>query len=242
MAPFDGEVWVEQHDRTAHAKPGQWIIYDTGREYSLANPGAVDHLVVMVPRTLLHGAAVDVKEVVARPLGGCGMAQVSLNAMRSTYAELPAMSQDLGSAAGEMLAHMVRLSLLETAGRHSGRPQQIAMEERIRGHVLRHLNDPNLSPQSIAAALRCSKRSLHEAFRHSGQTLGAYILAQRVEACARDLRDAQLRHWSIMQIAASRGFVNASHFSRSFREQMGVSPREWRDRAAKDEPVQSGLP
>lgn len=234
VAPFGGEVWVEQHDRTAHAQPGQWIIYDTGREYSVANPGAVDHLVVMVPRTMLYGIGVDVNELVARPLGDDGMAQVSLDTMRSTYTALPSMSPRLGSAAGEMVGQMVRLSLLERAGRHCEHSQQVAMQERIRGYVLRHLNDPKLSIDGIATALRCSKRLLHEAFRDSGQTVGAFILAQRVQACARDLRDPELRHWSIMQVATARGFVNASHFSRSFRQQMGTSPREWRNRTAED--------
>lgn len=234
VAPFEGEVWVEQHDRVAHARPGEWIIYDTGREYSVANPAAVDHLVIMLPRAMLYGTDLPVEELVARTMGGPGMVQVSLHAMRATYAEVPAMGPGVRGPAGDMVAQMVRLALLECAGRHAGgKSRQAVMQERIRGYVLRNLGDPRLSLDAIAAALRCSKRLLHESFRSSGQTLGAYILSQRVAACARDLRDPRLRDRPISEIAAARGFVNVTHFSRAFREQMGVSAREWRKDAGE---------
>lgn len=228
VAPFQGEVWVEQHDRVAHAKPGEWIIYDTGTAYSVANPDAVDHLVVMIPRDFLADIGANVHDLLARPLGARGLGQVLLHTMRITFAELGAMAPALRSAAGEAVAQYVRLSLLEEASQHCPRSHRAAMRERIQAYVQRHLNDPDLSIDAIASALRCSKRLLHAAFQGSGHTLNSYIQLQRLEACARDLPNPELRHWPIIQIAASRGFTNASHFSRSFREHKNMSPREWR--------------
>jgi AraC-like DNA-binding protein len=140
------------------------------------------------------------------------------------------------AAAGESVAQMVRLALLESFGRQARPTRHAAMQERIRGYVLRHLNDPELSLERIAAALRCSKRTLHESFKGTGQTLAAYIQAQRIEACARDLRDPALAHLSVGEIALTRGFVNLSHFSKRFQAQLGMSPRAWRAESA------AGLP
>lgn len=228
IVPYEGEAWVEQHDRVAQAKPGKWIIYDMANEYTVSNPGSVDHLVVVLPRELLQGTELVLDELVARPIGSHGFGAVAWQTMFSIHAELPYMPPHSRIAAGETVAQLVRLALLESFGRQSKPSRNLAMQERIRGYVLRNLNDPALSLDSIARALRCSKRLLHECFQGSDQTIGAYIQAQRIEACARDLRDPALRNLSITEIALARGFVNTSHFSKSFKDRMDVSPRAWR--------------
>lgn len=228
VAPYEGEVWVEQQNRVAYAKPGKWIAYDMAREYVVSNPYSVDHLVIVIPRSMLHGTEADLDDLVAKPMGINGFESVALQAMCSIYAELPLMNPRAREAAGETVAQLVRLALLESAGRQFPPSRQVAMQERIRGYVLRHMDDPVLSLDRIAMALRCSKRMLHECFKGTGQTIGAYIQTQRVEACARDLRDPTMKRLSITDIAFARGFVNTSHFSRSFKEQIGLNPREWR--------------
>lgn len=228
IAPYEGEAWVEQRDRVAQVKPGKWIIYDMANEYTVSNPGSVDHLVIMLPASFLRGTELPIDEIVARPIGSHGLGAVAWQVMFSIHAELPYMPPHSRIAAGETVAQLVRLALLESFGRQSKPSRNLAMQERIRGYVLRNLNDPALSLDSIARALRCSKRLLHECFQGSDQTIGAYIQAQRIEACARDLRDPALRNLSITEIALARGFVNTSHFSKAFKDRMGVSPRAWR--------------
>lgn len=228
IAPYEGEAWVEQRDRVALAKPGNWVIYDMAHEYAVSNPGAVDHLVIMLPASFLRGTELPLDELVARPIGESGIGAVACQTMFSIYAELPHMPPRSRTAAGETVAQLVRLALLESFGRQTRPARHITMQERIRGYVLRNMNDPTLSLDSIATALRCSKRLLHDCFKGTGQTIGAYIQAQRIEACARDLRDLSLRNLSITEIALSRGFVNTTHFSKVFKDHMGASPRAWR--------------
>lgn len=232
IAPYEGEAWVEQHNRVAHAKPGKWIIYDMAHEYAVSNPGSVDHLVIMLPATFLRGTELPLDELVARPIGQHGIGAVAWQTMFSIYAELPYMPPRSRTAAGETVAQLVRLALLESFGRQTRPSRHITMQERIRGYVLRNLNDSSLSLDSMATALRCSKRLLHECFKDTGQTIGAYILTQRIEACARDLRDPSLGNLSITEIAHARGFVNTTHFSKAFRNHMGTSPRAWRQAQA----------
>ena len=54
----------------------------------------------------------------ARHVGGVsGIARVALETMRSTYQELPQMSETAARGAGELIVELVRLSLQELAGR-----------------------------------------------------------------------------------------------------------------------------
>lgn len=138
------------------------------------------------------------------------------------------MSETAARGAGEAIVELVRLSLLELAGRADGRTQIEAFRDRIRVHIGRHLRDPGLSIDHIAVAMNCSKRHLHKAFSAEDDTLAHYIQRQRIEACMRDLVDPQRVDRTITEIAFSWGFNNTAHFSRVFREHTGTTPSAYR--------------
>ena len=60
------------------------------------------------------------------------------------------------------------------------------------------------------------------------KTLSRYILEQRLEQCAKNLRNPLLAHLTITEIALQWGFNDMSHFSRVFRSRYGESPRAMR--------------
>lgn len=99
---------------------------------------------------------------------------------------------------------------------------------KVRLHIEQHLRDPSLSPCSIAASLKLSSRYLRMIFASSSETVSAYILRRRLEECARQMSDPRWRGHSISEIAFAWGFNSASHFTRSFRDRYGVSPRNFR--------------
>jgi hypothetical protein len=73
-----------------------------------------------------------------------------------------------------------------------------------------------------------SPRYLRAIFATSNETVSAYILRRRLEECARELADPRARAGSITEIAFGWGFNSAPHFTRSFRERYGMSPRQYR--------------
>lgn len=99
---------------------------------------------------------------------------------------------------------------------------------RVKAYVVEHLRDPELTIGGIAAAMRMSPDHLSRLFRSEPVPLSRWIWQQRLDACRRDLCDPRLIQRGISDIAFSWGFNDATHFSRSFRELFGVSPREWR--------------
>lgn len=229
VAPWQGSASVEQHSRQASTQSGGWVIYDTTGSYAIANPERVEHLIVMLPKEQMAERGVKLDELMARQVGTArGISRVALDTMRSTWQELPNMSEDAARGAGELIMQLVRLSLLELAGQATAVTQREALKDRILTYVARNLRDPQLSIDRIAQALNCSKRHLHNAFGDGDETLASSILRQRLEACIRDLGQAAPDSRPITDIALSWGFNNLSHFSRVFREHTGCSPSEYR--------------
>ena len=143
------------------------------------------------------------------------------------------MSEAAARGAGELLIQLVRLSLMELAGRSTAQTQREAQKDRIHRHVAQNLRDPALSIDGMALALRCSKRLLHQAFAGDDDTLTGYILQQRLACSIRELLDPANATRPITDIALASGFGNLSHFSRVFREHTGGSPSEFRQQAAR---------
>lgn len=111
-------------------------------------------------------------------------------------------------------------------------PERVGMATREVQHAraLRylelHLADPDLSPRAIAAGLGMSLRYLHLLFE-VGDSVGATILARRLERCRHALADPADQR-SVSEIAFAWGFNDAAHFSRTFKARFGHTPRDAR--------------
>src|SRR5690606_29686838 len=115
---------------------------DTSQAYEVANPEWSEYLIVMLPRQSLVQRGIRLEGLMGRNVGGSsGIARVALEAMRSTYQELPSMGVEVAERAGELLIDLVHLSLQELSGRSTGLTQQEAFKDRIRAHVVAHLRD-----------------------------------------------------------------------------------------------------
>lgn len=229
VAPWQGVANVSQGDKAAHARSGSWVIYDTSLPYEVANPEWSEHLVVMLPKQSIAERGLRLEGLMGRNVGGSsGIARIALETMRSTYQELPSMAPSVALRAGELLLDMVHLSLQELAGQSTASTQQLALKDRIRAYVIGHLRDPALSVESVAQALHCSKRHLHNAFADEVQSLGGFIQQSRLELCMRELLIPQLRARTITEVALGCGFGSSAHFSRSFKAYTGLSPSEFR--------------
>jgi AraC-like DNA-binding protein len=90
------------------------------------------------------------------------------------------------------------------------------------------LRDPKLSPASVAEGLRISPRYLRTVFAGSGEKVSAYIIRRRLEDCAKQIRNPAWAGHTLTEIAFAWGFNSAAHFTRTFHEQFGMAPREYR--------------
>lgn len=90
------------------------------------------------------------------------------------------------------------------------------------------LSDPLLSPARVADRMGVSVRQLYRLFEDSGESVCRYIQRARLQQAATELRAVLTEARSITDIAFACGFNDAAHFSRAFRKQYGLSPREYR--------------
>jgi AraC-like DNA-binding protein len=241
VAPLQGCAGVEQAGRQSWVRQGSWVIYDTTRAYRVDNPEPSDHLIVMLPRAQLAWAGQPLEPLLARAIGGhSGIARLALEAMHSTYQELSCMGESAARGAGELIAHLVRLSLQELAGRPAARAGREALRDRARRYIALHLHDPSLEASGIAQALGCSRRTLYSAFAPEDCSISRYIQQQRLQACSRALSDEGQRGRSITELALACGFASSAHFSRLFRAQWGLSPGDYRKQC--QDPGLAGAP
>lgn len=103
-----------------------------------------------------------------------------------------------------------------------------ALLERIFQTIEIRLSDPNLNYQQVASEHGISPRYLQKLFESIDDSFGHYVKVRRLERCRLDLRSPLHVQKSISDILFQWGFNDSASFSRAFREQYGVSPREYR--------------
>lgn len=100
----------------------------------------------------------------------------------------------------------------------------LTLRETIRGYIERNLGRPDLSPDHLVQRFRVSRSHLFKLFRPLGGVL-AYIKRRRLVRAYGLLSRPQAAQ-QVTEVSMAVGFVNAAHFSRAFREQFGVAPRD----------------
>lgn len=230
-----GKGVVCQDGRIAVVNPGDFVVYDCTRPYELMFEDEEHHVMVLrLPRAHLEQHVTGLEELTATTVAGDGAAGHLLlsmvGALRNQADRLhPASAQGVSDAITQMIAAGLR-SLPQANSRRPSNLQAYHIA-RIKAYVKERLRDPGLSVASVAQAARISPDHLARLFRGEPMPLSRLIWQWRLEACRRDLADLRLASRSVSDIAFSWGFNEAAHFSRTFKEHFGMSPREWRQQA-----------
>jgi acetamidase/formamidase/AraC-like DNA-binding protein len=111
-------------------------------------------------------------------------------------------------------------------------PAQAAIFSRVRRNIDAQLGDSELTLARIAKEQRVSSRYLQKLFEATGQSFSAYLRSRRLDRCRAELADPVYAKMSISDICFRWGFNDLAHFSRTFREQYGTSPRAFRHEAS----------
>jgi AraC-like DNA-binding protein len=103
---------------------------------------------------------------------------------------------------------------------------------RIQAHAERNLDDPELSLAALALRHGISLRHLHRLFAAKGTTAAEWLLQRRLERCRAELAHPAQRYESITAIALRWGMSDSSTFSKAFKRRYGLTPSQYRSRAA----------
>lgn len=233
----EGKGVVCQDGRLAVLNPGDFVFYDTTRPYELIfDDREHDVFVMRLVRSQLESHVSNLEELTATTVSSQDAAgHLLLSMVETLRRDIDKLQPSSALGVSEAITNMVAAGLRGLPGANVRKPSNLQSYHvaRTKAYVLDRLRDPELSINSIASALNMSPDHLSRLFRNEPVQLSRLIWKCRLEACRRDLADPRLRDRSVSEIAFSWGFNNAAHFSRSFRDEFGGSPRDWRETATQ---------
>ncbi|MFI6057749.1 helix-turn-helix domain-containing protein [Streptomyces sp. NPDC051286] len=224
-----GTARLEQDGRTVLVRPGEFSLRDSRSPYTKELTEEFGFTALQIPRAVLDVADNDLQTLTATVLSdGSPCAAVVATYLQS----LARIAGDLTPGVGNRLAattcDLLAVLIQERKERSAPEAPEAAraMLARIKDYLMKHLPDPDLSPEAIAAAHHISLRYLHKLFEHEETTVSRWIQRRRLDMCRRDLARTPSGP-KVAAVAQRWGFVSPSHFSRVFRAAYGMSPREW---------------
>lgn len=226
---LQGTSVIRQYGNEACLQPGDFTLCSSTEPYQLFFPDTYSQAVFSVPQPLLQELIHSPERFLGRRQPGKIAANnVFVQFATSIFTQADQMSPELVSRL-EANVLDVLVTALE-AGQHGGAGAGVKTEYlyRIKQFIHAHLQDPELGPDKISAALGVSKRYLHMVFEGQGITLARYILYRRLESCRACLGKPEFAHLSVSEIAFKHGFNDAAHFSRSFKQLFGKTPSQLR--------------
>lgn len=214
--------------RSFYLEAGMGLLWDSTEPIDFRLLSPIRKLTVFIEQSRLLRAAPNALERLGKPLDWRhGVGAVASAHIRALADEAMHIDFDRGPATAEMLLHLISANL-DQPGDAPLNSTQARLLARVDAYLSARLEDADLGPQSIAAALGISVRSLHLLFSHRNTTVSRCIIERRLERCRSDL--VAKPHASITEIAFSWGFSDMAHFSRAFRRQYNETARDYRNR------------
>jgi AraC-like DNA-binding protein len=151
----------------------------------------------------------------------------------SVLGGLAASIDECDDAAFQPFAHhltdLIACAAAEAARSHGGdREVRTAMLKRIQGYAKLHLDDPSLDLASLARQHGVSVRYVQKLFQEHGLSPTKWIRRERLSRCLADLQDPHKSGVSVAMIGRCWGFLTPSYFTRAFRQEYGLTPRQIR--------------
>jgi AraC-like DNA-binding protein len=148
----------------------------------------------------------------------------------------PAASSVIGATTDLLRALVASASEVQ---RYSRPAIAEALLPMILAYVRLHLREPTLTPQRIARHHNISLRYLYKLCEGAEIRLMDWIIGRRLDGARQDLSRPGRDTRTIAAIAYHWGFKDPRHFSARFRQNYGLSPREWRAANSANGPYSS---
>jgi AraC-like DNA-binding protein len=240
---LEGEASFFDGERTAPLAVGDIAYGPTGMHAGLKLTTPFRLLFISAPRVALdHRLVAPLSLKVGRLKGASGLGHVFSGLLRAT-------SETIGELSADQL-RPVELALTEflvanlaaegaPASRGGANAARAAHLHRVCQTIETLLAEPDLTLERVAEADGISPRSLQKLFAAAGQNFSHYLRTRRLERCRLDLTSPMFADLSISEICFRWGFNGSAHFSRAFKDQYGVTPREYR-KASRPSPSGEG--
>ena len=227
---LEGAASLADGGNSWRVRPGDIMFGATGVAACLTLETRFRLLFINVPRVALDHRLVAPRSLsVGRLPAAAGIPHVFSGMLRATAEILDDLIGDqlrpIELALTEFLAASMGAGMGSLGGAAGAREAHL---HRVCQTVETLLADPGLSLVKVAEAEGVSPRYLQKLFAAAGQTFTTYMRLRRLERCRLDLTSPRCATLSISEIAFRWGFNGSAHFSRAFRDQYALAPREYR--------------
>lgn len=228
-----GHSRLSQAHMTVDLAPGDMAFMDAAYGCEITPQGLMEHMSIHLDRHKVE------------KLLPTGMTRLAKLSRASTSGKLIHMlasqicdgrgEQSSGADEGEALQHAM-VTLLGQALKQPSHAEKSVQPDGLDRHMLAHakklidssLKDPQLTPARLAQQLGMSVRQLYRLFEQADESVCRYIHRARLHAAAKDLGNPFMHDKSLTVIAYAWGFSDSAHFSRSFKKQFDLTPRDYR--------------
>ena len=221
-----GTGQLSQSGRTTPVGPGDIVLYDAERPFTYAlAPESV--LLLRIPRRqLLYRAPLAERYTAVRfmpdkPITGLLSNMIQDAARLELTDDLPPSVQ--AQFAGSLLDLLGAAIQVQMSGDTIEANHRNQVLEKAKNFIDAHLDDPSLTVERIAMAVKVSERTLTRIFADSGITPMRWVWQRRLETAHLSLVEGRVSR--VTEAAFRYGFNNVSHFSRLFKLVYGCSPR-----------------
>lgn len=223
-----GEAFFYQDDGVKSLTPGTVVVCDTDKPFVRGFAKGLKELVLMVPRSTFMDVADGVMPKSDNlPVLNFGRS-TKANDHATTIAEL--MTRSLMNPELEAV-QKVEDEVVDLLRGIFGSTSSTGLSSQLRiamSYIDRHLRNPELAAPQIASAIGISERQLSRVFSDHGKSVSRVILERRLELANRILRSARSDQMSVTEVAHYVGFASLPHFSRTFKSQFNMTPKEVR--------------
>jgi AraC family transcriptional activator of tynA and feaB len=228
---LSGRSLNKQDGREVWLTPGDFTLRDCTRPYEVHVNEPVSMLALRIPGAMFRRYVAHPENLAAVAVSGAsGPGGLVSRFVRDLWSKLETLpNAEFAARLVPPLLELIAAAYLTVPQAKAHRsPLTATRRLQIMNYIDSRLDDPELSPQTLAARFRISTRYLHRLFEPDLETPAKYILRRRLEACARALSSALHLDRSITFIAYQNGFNSLAHFSKVFRDEYGVSPGDYR--------------
>jgi AraC family transcriptional regulator, positive regulator of tynA and feaB len=232
LTPVRGRMLVSHYGHEVLLEEGDFLLGDSAAPSRIAFDEPNQALTVVVPEAALRVHMPVPERVCGLHMSGSrGMGSIVSDMVRKLWAQVEksGVPPEFGAPIARNLLDVVATSYaMEYSAVMSESAVTSARLAHIKRYVETNLRDPDLTPGAVAKYFGVSPRYVRMIFAGENESLSGYILRRRLEESAQRLASVLWSGHTIAETASAWGFTSMAHFTRVFKEQFGLTPRQYR--------------
>ena len=231
-----GEGQVHSNGLTIPVRAGDIVLINANHLHGLTTYGGeMIYRYLIVDRAFCLANGMDTSAISFEARVDDSRVRAQLEVLEQVYSEPPETPYRVAAIRSAVLGLMVMLCREHsTAATALEQPQKSLSYVKQAIDYIRASYDKNFSLEDAAAFVGVNKCYLSREFhKYTGCSFVSYVNRTRCKMAQRLLRDGQL---DICEVASRCGFENRSYFAKTFRQYVGMLPREYRECLTQRQP------